>query len=180
MEYMRTQLSALHRMNAAMLTAALVAYGNCLRDPQDIGRFAQAMAKNSQPSSDWMRALYRILCYRQEAAEVIPSAICEQITRACFERIREQIDQEGRASIIYRHGSMCIAYLLRRRRFEDGYMDPKGKLACDIKAFFERTIKGMASRQIECLGGFVGLPDVTRLIIKYIDRQGKGWIQMVD
>lgn len=180
MEYLRTQLPSLHRMNAALLNAALVAYGNCLRDSKDIAGFAKAMAKDLQPSSDWMRALYRMLCYRQEAAEVIPSAICEQIAGACFERIREQVEQDRQASIIYRHGSMCIAYLLRRRRFDDGYMNPEGKLACGIKAFLKKTIQGMESRQIDCLGGFVDLPLVTRRIIDYIDRRGKGRIQLVD
>ena len=122
----------------------------------------------------------RIMMYREDALKLVPSELCEEIANHCFKLIKDQIVREKRAKYIYRHGALCIAYLLRRRRYDDGYMCPKSEWACAIKTFLDYAIRGMESGQITIIGGFVSLPRVTQIIIEYIDRRGRDRIQLID
>ena len=129
--------------------------------------------KKPKCPSDWMRALCRILAYREHATKNISSEVCEDIAIECFGFVKHQIRADREAKIIYRHGSLCIAYLLRRRRYDPKYMDPVADFGRRVKAFFEKTIEDMNNNRVRCLGGFVNLPRVTQIIVDYIDRRGK-------
>lgn len=50
---------------------------------------------------------------------------------------------EPLSDLQYRHAILSIAYLLRRRRYDDGYMDPKAKQTTIIKAFLMETAQGI-------------------------------------
>ena len=100
---------------------------------------------------------------------------CEDIAAQCFKLIKKQIDKDRKANFIYRHGSLCIAYLLRRRRFDPTYMDPEKEFACRVKSFLNKTIEDMKPNgPIDVMSGFVDLSRVTEIIIEYIDRKGRG------
>ena len=76
--------------------------------------------------------------------------------------------------------AQCIAYLLRRRRHDDEYMDPSGTFAGNVKALLEDT-EGMEKKKtIQCMGGFVDLPRVTRIIIEYIARRGRDRLVLIE
>ncbi|MBE7508243.1 MAG: hypothetical protein HS101_18430 [Planctomycetia bacterium] len=156
----------------------LIAIGNCLRDPKEIVRFAKALHANFQSGTprapnDWMRALCRILQYREKAADEIPSTTCAAISEKCLGYLEQQLD-EGSARYLYRHAGLSIVYLLRRRRRDDSYMAPESNLAKRIKETLWRAIRQFNSGQLTAVAGFVNLPHVTELMIKYVDRKGKG------
>ncbi len=156
----------------------LVALGNCLREPSEIALLARAMLANLQGDkprapNDWMRALCRVLQYRDKATDEIASDTCETISECCLRYLRQQIT-EGKANYKYRHASICIVYLLRRRRRDDGYLDPDSPLAERIKSTFRQAIARFKSGHLEAVRGFVNLPHVTQMMIEYIDRKGKG------
>lgn len=184
-DLLKAKWQALARMRGKELQAMLVACGNCLREPSDIRLFAESMAKNlsaANPSApnDWMRALCRMLMYRMDAAREIPTDQCAMLTTHCFRIVKVQVEQESEAKYLYRHGTLCIAYLLRRRRYDDTFLPPNGNLAVEIKTFMQRTIKGMQTGRIAFQTGFIDLPLVTQTIIDYINRKGTGRLVLLD
>ncbi len=156
----------------------LVGVGNCLRDPDECSLLAEAMLANLRSTkpkapNDWMRAMCRILQYRDKAASVTASQTCAALSECCLRYLRQQVS-EGKAKFLYRHASLCIVYLLRRRRWDDGYLDPGSPLAKQIKSTFREAITRFQSDRLVAIEGFVNLPHVTQMMIDYIDRKGKG------
>ncbi len=156
----------------------LWAFGNCLREPDDVRTFGHAMLKNlasdrPRAPNGWMRAMCRILQYRDWAAERLESDLCIDLSRQCLVFMRAQV-ADGAARYLYRHASLCIVYILRRRRFDDSYMDPESQLAKQIKQTFRAAIREFKARRLRAIGGFVDLPHVTQMMIDYIDRRGRG------
>ena len=128
-----------------------------------------------------MRALCRVLQYRedalggvdQEGNEASPSELCELLGRVCLRHIIPQVEQRN-LQYIYRHGSLAIVYLLRRRRYDDNYLPPDDPIAEETKAVFREVISGIPNGRIKKVGGFVDLLKVTQQMINYIDRKGRG------
>jgi len=163
----------------------LVACGNCLRDPEDCSDFAFSCARwftanPSSPSNDWMKALCQILRYRDDACERCDTDLCEFLAWECHKRAHRQIQDTGNARFIYRYGTLAIAFLLRRRRFDDSYLDPSSERGREIKRFMMSVADGIRDGQIGTLQGVVNPELTTRKIIDYIDRQGHGIIGVAD
>ncbi|NOG53205.1 MAG: hypothetical protein HND57_02560 [Planctomycetes bacterium] len=184
-DILKAKLRRLAQSDSEELQALLIAYGNCLRDPGDIALFAQSMEKNfrsGRPSrpSDWMRALCRMLMYRPDAARDIDSDLCLNLIGHCFKIAVQQINDMKAAKIRYRHAALCLAYILRRRRYDETFLPPDEEPAVEMKSFLMKAAKGMKSGRIECHGGFVDLPAVTEIIVDYIDRRGTGILLLFD
>ena len=161
----------------------LNAYANCLRDPEQIARFADVMAAHLQHTgfigpNDWLRALARILQYRAAATERMKDETCGILLDLAHDAMKKQL-RHYEAKYIYRHASLCIAYLLRRRRYSASFLDPVCTRATDLKETLKWAATGLRSRRIQSIGGFVDLAAVTELIIDYIDRRGKGRIVLL-
>lgn len=161
----------------------LNAYANCLRNPKQIARFADVMVAKltrTKPtgSNDWFRALARILQYRADATEQIRDGTCDVLLDLAHEAMKDQL-RRYEAKYIYRHTSLCIAYLLRRRRYSASFLDPGSNRAEDLKVTLKWAARGLRSRRIDSVGGFVDLAAVTELIVDYIDRRGKGRIVLL-
>ncbi len=164
----------------------LNAIGCCLRDRDLAGLFVtRAFERLRKPSprakNDTMRALCRLLQYRDDALgganddghPATPSELCELLTRACLRHIAPQV-ASGNLQYIYRHGSLAIVYLLRRRRYDDSYLPPDHPIAEETKTVFREVIAGLREGRMKKVGGFVDLMAVTQQMIDYIDRKGRG------
>ena len=105
----------------------LVASGNCLRSPAAIERFARAftarMRRSTVGTNDWLKALAAILRYRSEATEQISSPVCMEVTRYALEVFKSELESAN-ANYRFRNACLIIVYLLRRRAFDEGYLDP--------------------------------------------------------
>ena len=161
----------------------LNAYANCLRDPEQIAGFAEVMAAHLKRirlkgSNDWLRALARILQYREDATEQMQDETCGMLLDLAHEAMKEQL-RLYHAKYIYRHASLCVAYLLRRRRYSTSFLDPGSTRATDLKATLQWAATALRSGRIDTIRGFVDLAAVTELIIDYIDRRGKGRIVLL-
>ncbi|MDX2198596.1 MAG: hypothetical protein SF069_06440 [Phycisphaerae bacterium] len=156
----------------------LVAIGNCLRQPADINRFMQVtvglLTSGRLPwRNEWLKALARMLQYRENATQMMDSDECRTVSEYCTTIMREQIEN-GRAKLLYRSASLCIVYLLRRRKYDPTYLDPTEALAKSIKQLFQSAIERHRRGRLEVIGGIVDLPLLTQMMIDYIDRRGRG------
>jgi len=69
----------------------LVAIGNCLRHPNDALRFVRATVDNVQghqlpERNEWLKALARMLQYREDAAQELHSEDCRVLSKYCLGR----------------------------------------------------------------------------------------------
>lgn len=156
----------------------LVAIGNCLRKPQEIARFMQITVECIKDGklperNEWLKALARLLQYREDAVQDIPSSACGLVSAFCLDILREQIEN-GSAKFLYRNASLCIVYLLRRRKYDGQYMEPTEKLAREAKTVFRSAIEAHRAGRLEVIGGIVDLPLLTQMMVDYVDRKGRG------
>jgi hypothetical protein len=87
-------------------------------------------------------------------------------------------DERRRRSgkLLFRYVSLVIVYLLRRRAYEDGYLDPSGSVAELTKQAFRQAQADVEARRLKLIGGAVNLGEQLQLMIDYIDRRGSGLV----
>ncbi len=69
---------------------------------------------------------------------------------------------------------LVIVYTLRRRAYDDTFLDPEGEIAIWIKEQFREARADVKSGRLTLMGGSVDLSQQLQLIIDYVDRKGRG------
>ena len=165
---------------ANMTSHDRAACGWCLRNPNAIAKFAAAaLAALGQGASsrDWIKPLWEILRYREDATLKMSSSFCLRMTRQLLGIFKSEV-RNLRFKLIFRYASGSIAYLLRRRRYDTVYLDPASRAAHTVKSAFENAIKLVKDHPENVIGGFIKIPDQLRLIVDYIDLRGHGPVMM--
>lgn len=186
LEYLSGRMSELRStLDGFELDAYLVACGHCLRDPAHIASFAKAMderiaSEPEIPPNRWLKALCQLLRYREDATELMDSALCARLTWFSYKVAQKQVTHQGSAAFKYRYGVLSVAHLLRRRRHDDGFLDPESPEAETIKAFMEATRKKLLRGTLRGTGGVVDPAKATKQIVDYIDRRGRGRLVLTD
>ncbi|MFN7318374.1 MAG: hypothetical protein ACK5S6_02585, partial [bacterium] len=80
----------------------------------------------------------------------------------------------------FRLACLVIVYILRRRAFDDAFLDPGCELASWLKSEFRQALLDAREGRITLIGGSVNLSSQLQLIIDYVDRQGKGQLLIGD
>jgi len=80
----------------------------------------------------------------------------------------------GNGGQLFRLVCLVIVYTLRRRAFDDSFLDPQSNLALRIKESFRIARASAKTGRLSLMGGSIDLSQQLQLIIDYIDRQGKG------
>lgn len=181
-QYLRSQISrGFAGSSTPKVQASLIAIGNCVRDTATIAEFVGLMHEHIDDALpggrlNWMRALCQMLRYREEATAEADSQICDELAWFCYQVARGQIEAKQEAAYLYRYGTLCIAFMLRRRRYDESFMDPQGDRCRVIKGFLSEVADGLDAGDIHKIDGVVDPADVTRKIIDYIDKRGTGRI----
>ncbi len=157
----------------------LTGCGWCLRDPIHIAAFARNMSQRIDIGltnvNIWLKAMCEILRYRIDATRDIGSLTAESITRRVLE-VFENERIKGNGQYKFRHSCLVIVYLLRRRCYEDGYLEPSSDLAQETKSAFRRAIDAHRKGRLSLVQGAVDLTQALKIMIDYIDRKGHGTI----
>jgi hypothetical protein len=98
---------------------------------------------------------------------------CEELIKIAQRKFDESVNT-GNGGETFRLVSLVIVYTLRRRAFDDSFLDPESKLALQIKEGFRKARADAKSGRLRLIGGSVDLSQQLQLIIDYIDRRGKG------
>lgn len=159
---------------------ALFACGQCSRKPAEVeilaDRFLRAFSKQTVGNRlVWLKSLAATLCYRPQATKDIASDRCCAITETCLKQVNDQLNH-GTGAYIFRYAALVIVFILRRRAFDNGFLDPDSELAGRVKDTFRRAMKAHQSGRFHVIGGAVDLPRALQQMIDYIDRRGMGSI----
>jgi hypothetical protein len=90
----------------------------------------------------------------------------------------QRIRREGGET--FRLAGLVIVYALRRRAFDDSFLDPSCELAEKLKGSFRQARLDAKENRIRLIGGSVNLAEQLQLIIDYVDRRGKGQLLIGD
>lgn len=152
----------------------LICLGNTIKTNRECKRFFESMIKvNRVLSNNELRALSRVLQYREDALMDVDSEACNRLMDSCTTVLQKQVEQAN-AQYLFRHASISIVYLLRRRRYDESFLAPSEARAMQIKSLFTETIRKFERREMTAVGGFVDLRVVAQRLIDYIDRRGQG------
>ena len=146
--------------------------GNCLREAAGIRNFLLTCLPR-RLSVHQIRTIAELTCYRDSALEQIET----QHLDAIYESIATEFNansRHGNLGLHFRYLTLCVAFLLRRRIFDDAFIPPDSKVARSIKDTCLRVISDYRNRKIHIMGGSVDLPSVMLQLIKYVDREGQG------
>ena len=181
-DFLKHIVSRLKDHRGSATPAVVTACGWCLRDPKHITLFAEVVLQRSVIASGnhiWWKAFSEILRYREDATRLISSPASEQLTQEAL-RLFTQQRLAGRGQMIFRCVCLAIVYLLRRRAYDDHYLDPEGELASEVKSEFQLAIRAARAGKLRLVGGTVNLAEQLQIMIDYIDRKGKGQLQFVE
>ena len=150
----------------------LAACGWCLRDPDLIGLFATkfeiCLQVDMSGRNNWLKAFGEMLRYREDATRDIPTTRCEALTRKILKIFQAQLDQKNFA-FLFRNSALCIAFLLRRRAFDDDYLRPGSPVYDQVRLVFARALRDLSDHRI---GGTINPRKIVQLMLDYLDRKG--------
>ena len=172
--------NCIRNMGPGLKQEHLAACGWCLRDPDTIGEFARQafilrLKQDLRGLANWTKAFWEILRYRPDATRDIASEDCEYIAGDLLLLFQQQLRRTN-FKFAFRYASGGIAYLLRRRAFDEQFLDPETELAKKIKAAFRRAMQEVRQHPENVIGGSIRIDQQLQLIIDYIDRRGTGLI----
>jgi len=161
----------------------LMAIGRCLRDTRSIALFARVFCRRLKQSHDrvgnWLRAFSELVKFREAALEHVPSKLCLEVTGHLLSIFDSTFTSKRMLSpIIFRHSCVGVVYLLRRRAYDNGYLSPDSCLAKGGKLLFKKALDLAERGVIHLPGGMVNLRAELPKLIDYIDRKGRGSIEM--
>ena len=146
--------------------------GNCLRNPVMIESFLLG-CEPSRLSTNHVRTIAELASYRSNALESINSRHLE----ALYEAIAVDFSRNAGYSNLglhFRYLTMCAAFLLRRRIFDDAFLPPDGPIAERIKQTCLDVIERNKKGRVNIMGGSVDVPAIMQQLINYVDREGHG------
>lgn len=153
--------------------------GLTLRQPEYVARFLNQIfaSPEASPGANRLKAVSQILRYRSDATAELPSTKATEIIETCLRLFSLGVERRA-SSFAFRWSCLIIVYLLRRRMFDPGFLDPSSDLAVRAKRLFSEAIQKCRSGQLRPLRGSVNLPAAFEQMISYIDRKGSGDILM--
>ncbi|MDB4353655.1 hypothetical protein N9Z64_02910, partial [bacterium] len=166
----------LHELQRRYVDADFVlAAGKCLRSSHDVSIFANAMLHTSvgEKNLTWWKALAELLRFRDSATQCISSEDCLFLVELALEKFRRERER-NMGKEVFRQMCLSIVYLLRRRAFDDTFLEPESHLALEVKSEFQMARKAAKNGSLRMIGGSIDLPQQLQLIIDYVDRKGKG------
>ncbi|MDB4614727.1 hypothetical protein OAH18_03450 [bacterium] len=146
--------------------------GNCLREPTVIRSFFSSCGHENL-NSHQIRTVAELASYRADALEQVESQQINDLYDAISHEFHEYAESIS-LQIHFRYLTLCVAFLLRRRIYDDSFVPPDGQLAQRVKSTCLRVIQNHAAGRTHILGGSVDLPSVMRQLIEYVDREGRG------
>lgn len=154
----------------------VVAAGKCFRKPEHIATFIRAVFSEygtHRLTNPWWKAISEMLRFREDATRLISSEDCLYLMQLAGE-VFESERKRGSGKEVFRTVCLVIVYTLRRRAFDDQFLEPESELAEWIKKAFRRARNDAKSGRLRLIGGSVDLAQQLQLIIDYVDRKGKG------
>ena len=160
----------------------VVAAGKCFRNPRHISVYVNEFISRWEQgwiTQLWWKALSEMLRFRGNALQEVSSSTCTRILEAASEVfVKEQKTGHGRE--LFRLVCLVIVYTLRRRAFDDAFLEPESPLAIAIKTLFLQARVDASKGRLRLMGGSVDLSQQLQLIIDYVDRKGKGQLLIGD
>jgi hypothetical protein len=154
--------------------AELRVVGNCLRSPETIAAFFEKCNRHRHAhilGTHQTRAIAELTSYRAEALRYVSEST---VTRTLRSLMLDFENSNAYGGIDFRYKTMAVAFILRRRIFDESFVPKDSDTAIRLKEKCNHVLNGIQTGQIQVLGGVVNLPAVMRQLIEYIDREGRG------
>lgn len=150
----------------------LVMCGQCIRNADQVALFATHFRKRlSDPDSrttNWIKAFAEILRYREHATERVSLAECNTIAILLVNVLRSQV-QQGQFQYTFNYSALAIAFLLRKRAYDDSFLRPDTSAYAAVKAAF---LEGQATVSPREHANAAKAARTISLLLKYLDREG--------
>lgn len=166
---------------------SIIAMGNCFREPDDIaaalGRFAREL-RMEMAADDRIRAIAQMCRYRVDALASLSSDQCERLLIVLHQSIEakymeasehwRQHKRPKRLAFIFRESCRSVLFVLRRRRYDESFLNPSGPIAQGLKEVFRKIDRDTKLEKMEFMTGQVNQADTFNQISKHIDWKGSG------
>lgn len=185
----------IRRMGDQLDSHHLLPIGRCLRESKAIGEFArcalQRFERGHELTANWLRALSEVIKYRDDATQFITGnrgkggergglGVCLSLTQHLLDIFEASFNLPGEFHPqIFGRSAVSVVYLLRRRTYEDDYLEPDHPLGKRAKRLFSLAQKYHKDGSIRIPGGMLNVEEELQKFIDYIDRRGRGAIAQI-
>lgn len=152
MEYLRALISS-RRINVDDFSVVdLHAIGLAFSEPIDLNKFiplvAVALTSRETRKNNWLRALRNICRFRNHALhpDVVATATLNNIIDLVRQMMVAQVAGGSSNPVIFRNCLELIPFLLKRRRYEPGFLPPRSPLGRQLIELLERIDADRALR----------------------------------
>ena len=140
---------------------------------------------------NWLRALSEVIKYRDDATQFITGnrgkggergglGVCLSLTQHLLDIFEASFNLPGEFHPqIFGRSAVSVVYLLRRRIYEDDYLEPDHPLGKRAKRLFSLAQKYHKDGSICIPGGMLNVEEELQKFIDYIDRRGRGAIAQI-
>jgi len=128
----------------------------------DMALFWRVMARTRGLNTHWLRAARSILRLREHAARTDALTDAAAIQRSIMACMSQGLTNEK--PLLVGEGIECMLYLLKRRRYENDFLDSKGRDANDLEALIRHLLKNDFLKPRHRLIG--------EAFLKFVDREG--------
>jgi len=150
----------------------LVMCGQCIRSADQVALFAyhfrERMSEGDSRTTNWIKAFAEILRYREHATKEVSLEECNSIAIMLVNVLRSEVHL-GKFQYRFNYAALAIAFLLRKRSYEDSFLRPETSVYNAVKtAFFE----GQATVSPRDHANAAKAARTIGLLLKYLDREG--------
>ncbi len=145
--FLRSRLPKSSEDSVMLSAVELHAIGLSLSQPSDTSRFfpvcTQALRSPKAKPNNYLRAVRNICRFRNDALSpaTISDAVLNQLVDELFEIMRRHLVKGGFAPRIVANCLETLLFLLKRRRYDAGFLAPTSSLAGSLIHFLERVSK---------------------------------------
>jgi hypothetical protein len=143
--FLRSRLAEASEDHGLLSAVELHAIGLSFTERDDIRRFfplcTQALKSPEAKPNNWLRAVRNICCFRNHALSLatISDTILNQLVEELYETMRKQFDGGRFAPRIFANCLETLPFLLKRRRYDPGFLTPSFQLSAKLISFLERV-----------------------------------------
>lgn len=150
--------------------------GGCLREEKSFNQLARVLHQRLEMTgldnnNYLMGSFAEIIQFQEDITNGITSDGAAKLVSQLI-RSLETAFRGGRLKFLERNAIAIVAFLMRRRIFDEDFFAPDSQLAMQAKRVLELGLQGVERGFIRPIGGRINAPVLMQRVIDYIDKRG--------
>jgi hypothetical protein len=150
--------------------------GGCLREEKSFNQLARVLHQRLEMTgldnnNFIMGSFAEIIQYQEDITNGITSDGAAKLVTELIQSLEASF-RKSRLKFLERNAIAIVAFLMRRRIFDEDFFAPDSQVAMEAKRVLQLGLQGVERGSIEPIGGRINAPVLMQRVIDYIDKRG--------